>query len=101
MKKVLFTLFMAFGVLTYTMANGVFLDQDTKTEIKAEELPEAVKLSVSESNYADWALDKVYKAVDSNTGADTYEIQVKNSDGQKIILVYDAEGKLLKEEEDY
>lgn len=101
MKKVFLTLFMALGVLTFTMAQEALDNQDPKTEIKAEELPSTVKQAVSESNYANWALEKVYKGVDSTTGSDTYEIQVKNSDGKKIVLVYDADGKLLKEEEAY
>lgn len=101
MKKVFLTLFMALGVLTFTMAQEAVSGQETKTEIKAEELPAAVKKAVGDSDYANWALEKVYKAVDDATGADNYEIQVKNDDGKKVILVYDAEGKLLKEEEDY
>lgn len=92
-------MFMALGILTATLANEALIDQDTKTEIKAEELPAAVRNSVGESDYASWALDKVYKSVDESTGADTYEIQVKNNDGKMVILVYDADGKLLKEEE--
>ena len=84
------------------MANDyAIVDQDTKTEIKAEELPAAVKSAHTEGDYAEWNVVKTYKVADAKTGGENYEVQVENADGKKMNLTYNAAGELISAEEDY
>lgn len=99
MKRLFLTMFMALGVLTFSMATANAIDfQDTKTEIKMDELPAAVQQAVSDSDYSKWSLVKVYKVADAQTGGENYEIHVEG-DGKKVSLTYNAAGELLAEEE--
>ncbi len=63
--------------------------QDKKTEIKYDELPQAVKTTLSGDDYKSWEVVKVWH----NTTKDNYEIEVKNSAAETKTLKFDKEGK--------
>lgn len=62
--------------------------QDKKTEIKYEELPEAVKTTLSGDAYKSWEVTKVWH----NETKDHYEIEVKNATETKT-LKFNKDGK--------
>ena len=97
MKKTFFTLLVTLMAMTFTL-EGFSYDQDpAKKEIKVEELPMEVRNAVSDSEYATWTLVKIH-AVKSKTseGAQDYEIEVKDTNGSSITLIYNEDGKLLE-----
>lgn len=62
--------------------------QDKKTEIKYDELPQAVKTTLSGDAYKSWEVTKVWH----NETKDHYEIEVKNATETKT-LKFDKDGK--------
>ena len=63
--------------------------QDKKTEIKYDELPQAVKTTLSGDAYKGWEVVKVWH----NTTKDNYEIEVKNAAGEAKTLKFGKDGK--------
>jgi hypothetical protein len=63
--------------------------QDKKTEIKYDELPQAVKTTLSGDAYKGWEVVKVWH----NTTKDNYEIEVKNAGGEAKTLKFGNDGK--------
>lgn len=103
MKKVivLTAAVMAFSFVTPQVSQAmkvqnqmaVIDDKDDKyTEIKVEELPEAVTKSVSNA-YTGYKIDKAYRGED-----DSYKVKVAMGD-LKYKLFYDAQGELIKVED--
>lgn len=62
--------------------------QDKKTEIKYEELPQAVKTTLAGDAYKGWEVTKVWH----NETKDNYELQVKNATETKT-LTFNKDGK--------
>jgi len=71
--------------------------QDGKAEIKTEELPQPVIDPFKASEYANWAIEKVYQ-IDSEGNDSTYEIVVHNGD-EFTTIAADGEGNMVKKEE--
>ena len=63
-------------------------DQDDKTKIKSEELPEAVKKSLEAQEYRGWLIDAAYHV----KSTDSYEVELKNGAETKTVK-FDKEGK--------
>jgi hypothetical protein len=63
-------------------------DQDEKTKIKSEELPEAVKKALEGQEYRGWLIDAAYHV----KATDSYEVQLKNGAETKTVS-FDKEGK--------
>ena len=64
-------------------------DQDEKTKIKSEELPEAVKKALEAQEYRGWLIDAAYHV----KATDSYEVQLKNGAETKTVS-FDKEGKV-------
>jgi hypothetical protein len=71
--------------------------QSTENKIDESELPQAVKDGFQKSKYADdWKIKEVYNiAVPDNKTQ--YRLEVKKGDIQKKNLLFNSEGKLLKD----
>jgi len=69
---------------------------ETETEIKESELPQAIKAVIAK-DFAGYKLKEIAKAVAKNIT--TYEIEVEK-DKKTSELVFDANGKLLKNKEE-
>jgi len=63
--------------------------QDKKIEIKYDELPQAVKTTLSGDTYKGWEVVKVWH----NSTKDNYEIEVKNAAGEAKTLKFAKDGK--------
>ena len=63
-------------------------EQDEKTKIKSEELPEAVKKALEAQEYSGWLIDAAYHV----KATDSYEVQLKNGAETKTVT-FDKEGK--------
>lgn len=63
-------------------------DQDEKTKIKSEELPEAVKKALEAQEYRGWLIDAAYHV----KATDSYEVELKNGAETKSVT-FDKEGK--------
>ncbi|MCC6287557.1 MAG: PepSY-like domain-containing protein [Chitinophagaceae bacterium] len=70
--------------------------QGTEKELSIDDLPAAVKDGFSKSKYTDWETKAVYE-VELPDDKKEYKIHVAKSSVQKKILLFDAEGKLLKD----
>ncbi|MBN8789307.1 MAG: PepSY-like domain-containing protein [Terrimonas sp.] len=70
--------------------------QGTEKELNADDLPSAVKDGFSKSKYTDWETKTVYE-VELPDDKKEYKIHVAKSSVQKKILLFDADGKLLKD----
>jgi hypothetical protein len=64
-------------------------DQDDKTKIKSEELPEAVKKSLEGQEYRGWLIDAAYHV----KSTDSYEVQLKNGAETKTVK-FSKDGKV-------
>ena len=62
--------------------------QDDKTKIKSEELPEAVKKSLEAQEYRGWLIDAAYHV----KSTDSYEVQLKNGAETKTVK-FNKDGK--------
>lgn len=98
MKRSILTLVITMLALTFTMAAVNFVQDPTKKEIKTEDLPEAVRDAVGDSEYAAWSAVKIYEVTTNREEGETknYEIQVKDAEGNTLALVYDDKGELLE-----
>lgn len=70
--------------------------QNTENEIEDNDLPQAVSDGRSKSKYADWEIDHMYKIELPNDKVQ-YRIEVSKSDLQKKNLLFNSEGRLLKD----
>ncbi len=97
MKRTLLSLVIALTALTFSAEGYTSLQDPAKKEIKADDLPKAVRNAVGTSEYAAWALGKVHEVPSKKTEGDMdYEIEVKDASGKALILVYDKDGTLLE-----
>ena len=56
-------------------------EQDDKTKIKSEELPEAVKKALEAQEYRGWLIDAAYHV----KSTDSYEVELKNGAETKAV----------------
>jgi hypothetical protein len=70
--------------------------KSTQKEISKEALPEQVKDGWEKSKYADWDLNSVY-SIELPDDVMQYRLQVAKSDIQKKNLLFNSDGKLLKD----
>lgn len=70
------------------------LNDDEKTAVKPEELPESVKKSLSADEYKGWTVQSA--SLVKSAAASHYEIQVANEKNETKTLKFDKEGTLLK-----
>jgi hypothetical protein len=64
--------------------------QDEKVEIKADELPEAVRTTLSTEEYKDWTIEKAYHIKTNNH----YEVKLKKGSESKSIK-FDKDGNVV------
>jgi hypothetical protein len=65
------------------------VDQEDKTKIKSEELPEAVKKSLEAQEYRGWLIDAAFHI----KSTDSYEVQLKNGAETKVVK-FSKDGKV-------
>jgi hypothetical protein len=65
------------------------VDQEDKTKIKSEELPEAVKKSLEAQEYRGWLIDAAYHI----KSTDSYEVSLKNGAETKVVK-FSKDGKV-------
>ncbi|MFT3948076.1 MAG: PepSY-like domain-containing protein [Agriterribacter sp.] len=70
--------------------------QSTDKELGIDDLPSSVKDGFSKSKYTDWETKAVYR-VELPDDKKEYKVHVAKSSVQKKILLFDGEGKLLKD----
>ena len=70
--------------------------KSTQKEISKEALPEEVKDGWEKSKYADWDLNSVY-SIELPDDVIQYRLQVAKSDIQKKNLLFNSDGKLLRD----
>ncbi|MGV8877447.1 MAG: hypothetical protein ACOH2A_00315 [Sphingobacteriaceae bacterium] len=70
--------------------------QDTKTPVKLEELPEAVKNVLSGEEFKEWTPTEAF-LVKTDKGVEYYQINVKNGDKSGSLNV-DKDGKSIQDE---
>lgn len=102
MKAKLLVLFMLLVAYAYAhdQSNVILQDQENKTEITKEQLPETVATAMEQSDYASWTVGKIYEVAPQEEGeTKLYEIHLTGEDDKAIALTYDPEGNLLKAEE--
>ena len=101
MKKTLLSLIVAITAFTFSLDSYAYEQDPAKKEIKAEELPKEVRNAVGTSEYAAWALVKVYEVPSkTNEGEVDYQVKVKDNTGKALVLIYDKQGKLLETKEE-
>jgi hypothetical protein len=91
-------------VASFDMDNGKYearFDEkgewkSTTKEIAKDELPEQVKDGWEKSKYADWDLTSVY-SIELPDDVMQYRLQVTKSDIQKKNLLFNSDGKLLRD----
>jgi hypothetical protein len=105
MKKIMFALFAMVGSVaavnaqssdtnaattttTSTTTSTTVAEQEGKTKIKSEELPEAVKKSLEATEFKGWLINTAYQ--DSKSGG--YEVELKNGAETKTVK-FDKDGK--------
>ncbi|MBX2967239.1 MAG: hypothetical protein KF845_13925 [Cyclobacteriaceae bacterium] len=64
--------------------------QDEKVEIKAEELPQAVRTTLATEEYKDWTIEKAYHL----KTLDYYEVKLKNGAESKSVK-FDKDGNVV------
>jgi hypothetical protein len=71
--------------------------ENTENKIESDELPEAVNEGFEKSKYADeWNIESVYR-IELPGEKIQYRMQVAKSDLQKKNLLFNSEGRLLKD----
>ena len=66
-------------------------DQDDKTKIKSEELPEAVKKSLEAQEYRGWLINSAFHV----KSTDSYEVELKNGAETKVVK-FSKDGKVTE-----
>lgn len=69
---------------------------NTEKELQVSDLPSAVKDGFDKSKYTDWETKSVYR-IDLPEDKVNYRVHISKSSVQKKILLFNAEGKLLKD----
>lgn len=101
MKKVLFSLTVA-SVMGFSTVNataikafdgGTAVQQDGKTAVKPEELPDAVQKTLAGDDYKGWTVSVAY-ALKANDGSAYYQVDLKNGEQAKTVKLT-ADGKLI------
>lgn len=70
--------------------------QFTENVIEESDLPEAIRDSYDKSKYADWEIGKIHR-IEQPDGAILYRIETIKNDVRKKNLVFNSEGRLLKD----
>lgn len=70
--------------------------KSTEKQISETELPDQVKVGIEKSKYADWEMKYAY-FIELPQEETQYRIQVAKNNVQKKNLVFDSDGKLLKD----
>jgi hypothetical protein len=70
--------------------------KSTTKEISKDALPEEVKDGLEKSKYADWDLNDVY-SIELPDDVMQYRLQVAKNDVQKKNLLFNSDGKLLRD----
>ncbi len=70
--------------------------KSTEKQIDKNELPEEVKDGWEKSKYADWDLNNIY-SIELPDNVMQYRLQVGKSDIQKKNLLFNSDGKLLRD----
>jgi len=102
MLSVAVVLLMGFGVANTVFASeklqAVTITQEqeevTYTEIKADELPEAVGVTLKEPAYADYTISKAFLGSD-----ESYKVLLSKENAESIYVFFKATGELIKVEE--
>lgn len=68
----------------------------TEKELEEAELPSTVKDGLDKSKYAEWPVEKTYK-IELPDDVIQYRVSVAKSDIQKKNLLFNSEGRLLKD----
>jgi hypothetical protein len=68
----------------------------TDIELEESELPTAVSDGFQKSKYTDWNIDKVEK-IEKNDGNVEYRLHIKKGDIRKKNLLFNSEGRMLKD----
>lgn len=94
MFSALFVAFAATATMASPMTDNVSIVnaiQQDKTPVKLEELPDAVKTTLSSDEYQGWIPSTAF-AVTNEEGKKYFEIQLKNEDQVKVVNL-DSDGK--------
>jgi hypothetical protein len=70
--------------------------QLTENEIEESDLPDVVKDSYDKSKYADWEIGAIHK-IELADGSTQYRIETIKNEVRKKNLVFNSEGRLLKD----
>jgi hypothetical protein len=70
--------------------------QFTENEIEESDLPEVIKDSYDKSKYAEWQINRIHK-IELADGTIQYRIETEKNDVRKKNLVFNSEGRLLKD----
>jgi hypothetical protein len=81
--------------------HNAYFDDDgtwkhTDIEIEESDLPSAVNDGFQKSKYTDWDIDRVEK-IEKNDGNTEYRLHIKKGDIRKKNLLFNSEGKMLKD----
>lgn len=103
MKKIILSAaFLAFAGLTTVKASEVksaviTIQQDstTKTPVKVEELPDAVKTTLKSDKYKDWTANTAYLVTTSDK-KEWYQVDVSNKEGQAASLKIGKDGVVVE-----
>ena len=68
--------------------------QDEKKPVKAAELPEAVKTSLTSTDYKGWEISEAFH-VKKADGKECYEVTLKSADKTKTVKL-DKDGKIVE-----
>lgn len=68
----------------------------TDIQIEEGELPPAVKDGFEKSKYTDWSIDRIEK-IEKNDDNVEYRLHIKKGDIRKKNLLFNTEGRLLKD----
>ena len=68
---------------------------DDKSEISYEDLPEAVQKALEDEKYTDWTIEKIFKVTNKSDNSVYYSVEL--SSGEKSSTVkFDESGNLMK-----
>jgi hypothetical protein len=103
MKKIILSAaFLAFAGLTTVKASEVksaiiTIQQDstTKTPVKVDELPDAVKTTLKSDKYKDWTANTAYLVTTSDK-KEWYQVDVSNKEGQAASLKIGKDGVVVE-----
>ena len=69
---------------------SVVVNDEEKTEIKKEDLPEAVKTALAGNDYTGWEISKAYQYKESGN----FEVELKKGEEKKTVKL-DKAGKVI------